>query len=128
LKIEADEKLPLVATWLARLADSIRREVEKRFLGTKDFSVSIARPDKLSLPLQAEATDNVANFMMTMKKYAAIGLHNRLLDKSLPDDQTAHSLQTLATMTGRHFNKEDPGSARAWLVSQGGLPPNSPVK
>jgi phospholipase C len=132
LKIEADEKLPRVATWLARLAESIRREVEKRFLGTADFSVSLARPDKLSQPLQAQASDDVVNFMIRMKKYAAIGLHNRLLDESLPADQKQHSLQTLATMTGRHFNKEKPNqrvaNAKAWLVAQGKLPPNAPVE
>lgn len=66
--------------------------------------------------------------MMRMKKYAAIGLHNRLLDKSLPQDQQRHSLQTLATMTGRHFNKEKVANAKAWLVKEGKLPPNSPVK
>lgn len=131
LKIESDEKLPKVATWLSRLAESIRKEVDKRFLGTKDFSVSLARPDKLSLPLQTEATDDVVNFMMRMKKYAAIGLHNHLLDERLPQDQKAHSLETLATMTGRQFHKEDPAvrvkNAKAWLVREGDLDPSKPT-
>jgi len=128
LKIEADEKLPRVATWLARFAETIRTELEKRFLGTADFSVSLARPDKLSLPLQTKATDNVVDFMMRMKKYAAIGLHNRLLNRQLPDDQKQHSVQTLATMTGRHFNREDPAEAKAWLVKEGNLDPSKPMQ
>jgi phospholipase C len=127
LKIEADEKLPRVATWFARLAEWIRAQVERRFLGTKGFSVSLAQPDKLSLPLQADASDDVVNFMMRMKKYAAIGLHNRLLVPNLPEDQKAHSLQTLATITGRHFNKEDPNNAKAWLAKEGSLDPTKPV-
>jgi phospholipase C len=124
LIIEADEKIPRLASWLARLAEGIRRMAERRF-GAGDFSVSIAQPDKLSLPLQTVATDNVARFMMRMKRYAAVGLHNRLQDRGLPEDQKLHSLQTLATITGRSFHKEDPerrvSSARAWLAKEGDL-------
>jgi len=131
LKIEADEKLPRWVTWLARFSAWIRTEIEKRFLDTAGFSVSLARPDKLSLPLQTQATDSIVNFMMQMKKYAAIGLHNRLLVEDLPKDQKVHSLQTLATMTGRQFHKENPGqrvaNAKAWLVREGDLPPSKPT-
>jgi phospholipase C len=132
LKLEADEGLPRVASSLARLAEWIRVQVEKRFLDTADFSVSLARPDKLSLPRQTEASDNVVNFIMRMKKYAAIGLHNRLLDERLPPDQKEHSLQTLATITGRHFNKENPAervaNAKAWLAREGNLDPSTTSK
>lgn len=128
LIIESDERAPRLAAWLARLAERIRKMADKLF-DAGAFSVSIAQPDKLSLPMQAVATDNVANFMMRMKRYAAVGIHNRLQDESLPDQQKVHSLQTLATITGRHFNKEDQttrvASARAWLAREGNLPPAS---
>lgn len=130
LKTEGVPKLLRVLIPLVRLAVWIRTHVKSLLLGTRAFSVSLAQPDKLALKRQAETADNVVNFMMRMKKYAAIGLHNRLLDRDLPEVQKMHSMQTLALITGRHFNKEDAALANAknWLVTEGKLPAGMPVK
>lgn len=117
---------------LVRLASWIQRWVKRLILGTRAFSVSFAQPDKLAPKRQARTADHVVNFMIRMKKYAAIGLHNRLLDESLPDAQKNHSVQTLAGIVGVHLTGADPrekvGTAKAWLVEEGSLPPGTPVK
>jgi hypothetical protein len=117
---------------LLRLASCIQRWVKRLILGTRAFSVSLAQPDKLAPKRQTRTADHVVNFMMRMKKYAAIGLHNRLLDESLPEDQKDHSVQTLAGIVGVHLSGADPtekvGTAKTWLAEEGNLPPGTPVK
>jgi phospholipase C len=118
LKMEAVEEAPKVASFLARVAEWLRRQAERRtFKG--ELPVSVAQPDKLSLPLQASATDSVVSFMMRKKRYAAEGLNDRLQDESLDPDQLRHSVQTLGLITGRAFHHQGPAdkvqTARAWL-------------
>jgi phospholipase C len=124
LEIEAVETAPKVAVFLARVAEKIKAYAQTKIFGTtSSFNVSIAQPDKLSLPLQTVASDSVAAFLMRMKCYAAMGLQKRLDDPSLPPDQQDHSIQTLALLTDRKFHLENSGqrleSAKAWL-SKGG--------
>ena len=122
LKKEADEKVPRRAVALARLAEWFRTWAERLMFESKGFEVSVARPDKLSLPLQAAASDRVVDFMMRMKRYAAVGLQKRLREE-LPPDQQSHSVQTLATLTGIPFHKEEHDQAversKAWLEEHG---------
>jgi phospholipase C len=120
LETAAVEKAPRVAVLLARIAESIKTIAERHIYGSGGgFSVSVAQPDKLSLPLQTSATDSIASFMMRMKRYAAMGLKTRLSAVDLPVDQQQHSLQTLAIITGRNFHLEDDAekldNAKKWL-------------
>lgn len=120
LIIEADEQIPRRVAWLARLAEGLRGYADKLMSEGTNFDVSLARPDKLSLPLQTAATNNVVNFMVRMKRYAAIGLQKHL-GTDLPPDQQSHSVQTLARIAGIPFHKQsDPvESAKAWLDRHG---------
>ena len=127
LEIEAVEKAPRLAVLLARIAEAVKACAERYILGPDGgFSVSVAQPDKLSLPLQTSATDSIASFMMRMKRYAAMGLRTRLGATDLAADQQQHSLQTLALITGRNFHLEDDAekldNAKAWLSKSVGSP------
>jgi phospholipase C len=120
IEIEAVEGAPKIAVFFARLAEKIKTYAETSIFGsTGSFQVSVAQPDKLSLPLQTVATDSVAAFIMRMKRYAAMGLQTRLNDPSLPPEQQDHSVQTLALITDRKFHLENAGqgleTAKAWL-------------
>jgi hypothetical protein len=54
--------------------------------------VSLAQPDKLSLPLQTVATDNVVNFMMRMKKiYRHWGAQSSSGQEPAPGPEAAFS-------------------------------------
>jgi phospholipase C len=128
LEIEAMEKAPRIAVLLAKMAEAAKAFAERYILGPDGgFSVSIAQPDKLSLPLQTLATDSVASFMMRMKRYAAMGLQTRLGAADLAADQQHHSLQTLALISGRNFHLEDEAekldNAKAWLSKGVANPP-----
>lgn len=127
LEIEAVEKAPRIAVLLAKMAEAAKAFAERYILGPDGgFSVSVAQPDKLSLPLQTSATDSIASFMMRMKRYAAMGLRTRLEAADLAADQQQHSLQTLALISGRNFHLEDDAekldNAKAWLSKGVGNP------
>jgi hypothetical protein len=127
LEIEAVEKAPRIAVLLAKIAEATKAFAERYILGPDGgFSVSVAQPDKLSLPLQTSATDSIASFMMRMKRYAAMGLRTRLEAADLAADQQQHSLQTLALISGRNFHLEDDAekidNAKAWLSKGVGNP------
>lgn len=116
LEIEAFEKAPRIAVFFAKIVEKLRVVTERYVFGSADgFCVSVAKPDRLSLPLQTIATDSVASFLMRMKRYAAMGLRTRLDEANLAADQQQHSIQTLALITDRKFQHEDAKSAKVWL-------------
>jgi phospholipase C len=120
IEMEAVEGAPKVAVVMARAAEAAKAFAEKYIFGLDGaFPVSIAQPDKLSLPLQTKATDSIAAFMMRLKQYAAMGLKTRFDQGGLTPDQQQHSLQTLALITGRNFHLENSDekldNAKAWL-------------
>jgi hypothetical protein len=126
LEMDAVEKVPMAASMLARAAQAVRsvaqHVLERALQEPPDFKVSIAEPDKLALPRDVSAKDSVATFIMRAKRYAAVGLKDRLGDETLPAEQQQHSLQTLSLITGRNFHLEDPeqkvANATAWLNKQ----------
>jgi phospholipase C len=120
IEMEAVEGAPKVAVVMARAAEAAKAFAEKYIFRLDGaFPVSIAQPDKLSLPLQTKATDSIAAFMMRLKQYAAMGLKTRFDQGGLTPDQQQHSLQTLALITGRNFHLENSDekldNAKAWL-------------
>jgi hypothetical protein len=56
---------------------------------------------------------------MRKKRYAVLGLRSRLQDPTLTGEQRAHSVQTLALITGRKFHREAIATAlpraQTWL-------------
>ena len=126
LKIEVVEALPKRTSFIARClmaAQQMAGRALERILGEPGtIPVSIANPDQLALPMQAAATDDVATFIMRGKRYAALGIQNRLNDPTLPSDQVQHSLQTLAAISGRNFHREGEDvrldNAKQWLEKQ----------
>jgi hypothetical protein len=122
LEVEAVENAPKMASMWARVAEGMKtfanKILDNAFDVSKKFSVSLAEPDKLSLPDRTTATDKVAEFLMRQKRYAAAGIQNRLETAGLPAHQQQHSLQTLALITGRNFHREGEGgldNAKAWV-------------
>jgi phospholipase C len=126
LKMDAFEKVPRIASVLARVAEAARAvaqsALERALQEPPGFKVSLAEPDKLALPRDVSTKDSVATFIMRAKRYAAAGLRNRLNDESLPPEQQQHSLQTLSLISGRNFHLEDPeqkvANAKTWLDKQ----------
>jgi phospholipase C len=126
LETEAVEKAPKAWSLVARIAMQVRAGaqylLDRAFREPSGFNVSIADLDKLALPSDVSAKDDVAKFMMRMKRYAAQGLATRLNDNTLPSSQQQHALQTLALISGRNFHQENENeklsNARQWLCKQ----------
>ena len=126
LEEEAFEKIPSAYAAGARVVEAIKGLAERWLAGLYQESsvlkVSIAEPDKLALSKDATPRDQVAQFFMRSKKYAVMGLADRLRDATLPIEQRLHSVQTLSIVTGRKFNAEaDERLTRAdtWLRDRG---------
>lgn len=68
--------------------------------------VSIAAPDRLARPKDVGPRDSVVEFLMRKKRYAVVGIRNRLRQTNLSPAQREHTLQTLALVTGRKFHRE----------------------
>jgi phospholipase C len=123
LKAEAAEQIPRVWSLAARCIECTKTMVERALEYTYDepsgTRASIAEPDKLTRNTDATARDNVARFIMRKKRYAAMGLQQRLADPTLSPEQRHASLHTLALITGRKFHLEgladQTASAQDWL-------------
>jgi hypothetical protein len=124
LEMEAVEGAPKIASWTARIAITAKVMVERLLAWSLDepkgFSVSTAKPDKISLPTEAAASNRVVSFLMRQKRYAAVGIQTRLADETLPKEQQQHSLQTLVLLSGCSFHRENDAkrldNARTWLT------------
>lgn len=123
LKEEALETAPRWYSWLARGIETLEtvgdRLLDWAYGVNRGVVVSIAEPDRLARQKDVSPRDNVAEFLMRKKRYAAVGVRNRLRQPGLSPAQRRHTLQTLALLTGRQFHREPAdrrnASAEAWL-------------
>jgi hypothetical protein len=132
LEAEAADTAPRIWSVIARCAEAARtvldRLLEFAYGEPTAMRASIAEPDRIGARKDAITRDNVARFIMRKKRYAALGLRQRLADKTLSAGQREHSLHTLALITGRKFHRESTDTkfvhATAWM--QRHLEPPSP--
>lgn len=118
LKTEALEDVPIFYSWLARTLEAMKacgqRLIDWTYGVQSGVVISIAEPDRLARTKDARPRDEVAEFIMRKKRYAVVGIRNRL-GGALSPAQLQHSLQTLSLVTGRKFHRQDVGNAREWL-------------
>ena len=128
LEEEVFEKIPVAYSAGAKVLEGIKglaeRWLKRLYQEPSALRVSIAAADKLALPKDATARDQVAQFLMRSKKYGVAGLAKRVRDPALSLEQRLHSARTLSIVTGRKFrNSEDDSEsiARAdeWLRKRG---------
>ena len=125
LKEQGVEVLPRTVSWLARATMAVREFLlglqDGLFDVPPDFKVSIAEPDKLATDRDCATRDNVAEFLMRMKRGAPLTIQKRLADPALSDAERRHAVQTLALISKRNFHKEPDAMANAqrWLASRG---------
>jgi hypothetical protein len=121
LNAEAFEKAPRGWATVARGLEAIRAACEwllVRAYGEPAAVISISEPDKLARRKEADARDTVASFLMRKKRYAVVGLDERMRDASLSEPRREHALHTLALISGRNFHREDRNrfaNADRWL-------------
>jgi phospholipase C len=123
---EALETAPRLYSWAARAIEAIvavgRYLLDRVYDVNRGVVVSIAEPDRLARRKDAQSRDNVAEFLMRQKRYAVVGIRNRLRQAGLSPAQRQHTLQTLALLTGRKFHREPDNvkfkNAEVWLDLQ----------
>ncbi|GEM_PF-1651837 len=123
LKEEALEEAPRWYSWLARAIEAAKAAsdwmLDRVYDVNRGVVVSIAAPDRLARKKDVRPRDQVAEFLMRKKRYAVVGLRNRLRQPGLSPAQRRHALQTLALLTGRPFHREPEaeriGNAETWL-------------
>lgn len=125
LEDEAFRKVPAYLAAAARTAEGLKslfqRLLERALQEPAGFPVSLAAPDKLASPQAVTAKDAAATFIMRAKRYAALGVEDRLKTQNLSSDQQRHALQTLALISGRNFHQEDGdglAKAQTWLAGK----------
>lgn len=91
--------IELIKTWANRV-------LERAYDVNRGVVVSIAAPDRLARRKDVGPRDHVAEFLMRKKRYAIVGIRNRLRQTGLTPAQRQHTLHTLALLTGRKFHRE----------------------
>jgi phospholipase C len=105
---------------IARLLEAIKAGIDALLPGLYEHSgllSSIAEPDKLAIKTHYER-NRVAEFLMHQKPRAVRGLAERINTETTSDTEREHALRTLASITGRQFDKHDVSHARKWLRGQ----------
>jgi hypothetical protein len=126
LKEEVIEQAPHIWSFVARVLEASKTALEYlshiAYGEPANLHISIAEPDKLARSKDVKVRDRVANFIMHKKRYAVMGLQDRLSDTSLSETQSAHAIQTLSLLSKRKFSKEDDGSrsesAKRWIADR----------
>ncbi len=111
-----------IARALERLKALIEHALERAYGLPKGIRVSISEPDKLAQQKDSDPRDRVARFLMRKKRYAAIGLRDRLKNNTLSREQRDQAVRTLALIAKRKFHNEPPDTkvdaATRWLTSR----------
>jgi phospholipase C len=104
--MELDEEVPGIYATVSRWIMSVKAyfwSAGLPALDEREFSVSIAEPDKLGTA-DVSVKDDIATALMTKKKEAVPILAQNVRDTSLSEARRRHAAQTLELISGRRFH------------------------